>query len=130
MDKLLTLSVPGFEEIGAPEGVPTGGLNEGSAILQWGVTLLIVVGVVVALFMLIYSGIQWIQSGGDKEKLTAARHRIIYTIIGLVVVFLSFMIVNVIGALFGVNLLGGMSDGDREQPARQRQRNVGPERGI
>ena len=107
MDTLLTLQVPGYEEIGAPEGVPTGGLTEGSGILQNAITIIIVIGVVVALFMLIYSGIQWIMSGGDKEKLTAARHRIIYTIIGLVVIFLSFMIVNAIGRLFGVNLLGG-----------------------
>jgi len=114
MEKLLALTVPGYDAIGAPEGVPTGGITEGSNILQWAVTLLIVVGVIVALFMLIYSGLQWIQSGGDKEKLVAARQRIIYTIIGLVVIFLSFMIINVIGTIFGVQLLGGTSDGKKE----------------
>lgn len=106
MQKLLALQVPGYDAIGAPQGVPTGGLAQGSSIAQWGLTLVIIVAIVVALFMLIYSGVQWIQSGGDKQKVEAARHRIIYTIIGLVVIFLSFMIVNVVGTVFGVNLLG------------------------
>jgi hypothetical protein len=109
MEKLLTLTVPGYDEIGAPEGVPTGGLAEGSGILQNVIGAAIGIAVVVALILLIYSGIQWTMSGGDKEKLTAARNRIIYTIIGLVVVFLSFMIIGAIGAIFQIELLGGKS---------------------
>ena len=106
MSTKLALTVPGYGPIEAPKEVPTGGLrNDGADIIQTGVTLLIVTAIVVALFMLTYSGIQWIMSRGDKQMLDAARMRIIYTIIGLVVVFLSFMIVNIIGGLFGVQLL-------------------------
>lgn len=130
MDTLLALQVPGYEEIGAPAGVPTGGLSTGSAIFQWAITLLIIGAIVVALFMLIYSGIQWIQSGGDKEKLTAARHRIIYTIIGLVVIFLSFMIINVVGSFFGVNLLGGSGDNTRTNQQRQERQEQREQRRI
>ena len=106
MDKLLTLQVPGYEKIAAPKNVPTGGLTEGAGIIQTLITLAFVTAIVVALFMLVYSGIEWVLSRGDKQKLDAARMRIIYTIIGLVVIFLSFMIVNMVGALFGVELLG------------------------
>jgi predicted metalloprotease len=128
MKQLLTLQVPGYEgEIGAPEGIPTGGLSEGSGIAQWAITFLFIGAIVVALFMLIYSGIQWIMSGGDKQKVESARHRIIYAIIGLVVVFLSFMIINVIGTIFGVNLLGlsnnsptGSNRDQREERVQER----------
>ena len=106
MEKLLALTVPGFKKIGAPENVPTGGLTEGAGIIQTLITLAFVTATVVALFMLVYSGIEWTLSRGDKQKLEGARMRIIYTIIGLVVIFLSFMIVNMVGALFGIQLLG------------------------
>jgi hypothetical protein len=109
MEKLLAIQTPGFDAVGAPEGVPTGGLDAGSNILQWGVSFAIVAAVVIALFMLVYSGLQYIQSGGDKQKIEAARHRIVFTIVGLIVVFISFAIINVIGTVFGVKLLGGFS---------------------
>ncbi len=123
MENLLTLKVPGYDEIGAPAGIPTGGLTEGGSVLQWAITLLIAGAIIVALFMLIYSGIQWIQSGGDKQKVEAARRRITFTIIGLVVIFLSFMIISIIGTFFGVQLLDlgqqeAQHNGGRPGPVR------------
>lgn len=106
MIQKLALYVPGYGQIEAPANIPTGGLSgPGSNILQTVITILFVTAIVVALFMLIYSGIQWIMSRGDQEKLGAARLRIIFSIIGLVVIFLSFVVINVIGTVFGVKLL-------------------------
>ena len=124
---LLTLTIPGYGNISAPDDVPTGGISQGSEIIQLLLTLVFITAIVVALFMLIYSGLQYIQSGGDKQKIEAARHRIVFTIIGLVVVFLSFMIVNMVGYFFGINLLG-FSANNGTQGGRQEQRETRRER--
>ncbi len=69
------------------------------------VSLIFVVAVIVALFYLIYGGIRWITSGGDKGAVEAARQHIIAAVIGLVIVFLSYFIVSLIMQFFlGTNL--------------------------
>lgn len=68
-----------------------------------------IIAVVIGLIMLLWAGIEWILSSGDKAKIEKARGRITYTIIGLVVVFLAIFIVNLIGGLFGVGMLVGNS---------------------
>lgn len=71
---------------------------------QFIVTLLFVVGIVIALAFLIYGGIKWILSGGDKAAVDAARKHIVAAIIGLVIVVSAFIILNVVFTLlFGGN---------------------------
>ena len=50
--------------------------------------------------MLIIGGIRYIVSGGDSKKVTDAKNTILYAIIGLIICFLAYAIVNfVIAAL-------------------------------
>lgn len=59
---------------------------------------LIFVGAV-ALFLIIYSGIKFVTSGGDAKKVTEARQIMTYAIIGVVVVLSSFAIIYFIAYL-------------------------------
>jgi hypothetical protein len=69
---------------------------------QFIITLLFVLGIVIALAFLIYGGIKWIISGGDKANVDAARKHIVAAIIGLVIVVTAFVILNfVFQILFG-----------------------------
>ncbi len=62
-------------------------------------TILYIVGII-AVVMLIIGGIKYVISGGDSKKVTDAKNTVLYAIIGLVVAFLAFAIVNfVISAL-------------------------------
>ena len=62
-------------------------------------TILYIVGIV-AVIMLIIGGIKYVVSGGDSKKVTDAKNTVLYAIIGLVISFLAFAIVNfVISAL-------------------------------
>ena len=62
-------------------------------------TNLYVVGII-AVIMLIIGGIRYVTSGGDAKKVTDAKNTVLYAIIGLVIAFLAFAIVNfVISAL-------------------------------
>lgn len=102
----LALTIGGTE-IPAPNGIPTGGLfTAGQNIIQLLFGLAFFFAAIVALFALVYAGYNWMEAGGDKQKLVVAKETIIYVIIGLIVIFLSFLIINLIGGFFGVKLVG------------------------
>jgi amino acid transporter len=62
-----------------------------------------VIATLVALFFLILGGIRWITSGGDKAKVDTARSTIIAAIVGLIIVFLSYFVLNLVLGAFGIN---------------------------
>lgn len=69
------------------------------------ITLALVIASIVAFGFLIYGGIMWITSGGDKSKTEQARNTITAALIGLIIVFGSWAIMQIIEAVFGVSIL-------------------------
>jgi hypothetical protein len=65
----------------------------------------IVVGGTIFVFMLIIGSVQWITSGGDKGANEAARSKITSALVGLVILFALFAIVNLVGCFFNTNFL-------------------------
>lgn len=65
-------------------------------LLGTGFTMLFILAALVALFYLLWGGFKWITSGGDSKSVDAARSHIIAAIIGLVIIFLSYFIINVV----------------------------------
>lgn len=72
----------------------------GSNILIFGTQVLIVATIVLAVGFLIWGGISWSMSGGDKTKLQAARNTVTYAIVGLIIALTAFSLVNFIGHFF------------------------------
>lgn len=105
--RYLALTLPGGSVINPPtgSGIPSGGLGTVNSVMQNALTIILIGVVVIVLIMLVWAGVQWILSGGDKSKIAAARARLTWAIIGLVIALLSFAIVDIIGHFFGVNLL-------------------------
>ncbi len=64
------------------------------------VSLIFVVAVVAALLYLIYGGFKWLISGGDKAAVASAREHIIAAVVGLVIIFLSYFILNLLIGFF------------------------------
>lgn len=60
-------------------------------------TILYIVGIV-AVVMLIIGGIRYVVSGGDAKKVTDAKNTVLYAIIGLIICFLAFAIVNFVAS--------------------------------
>jgi len=61
--------------------------------------LLFVIGAI-SVIMLIYGGIRYTTSAGDSGAVTSAKNTIMYAIIGLIIAFLAFAVVNwVLGAI-------------------------------
>ncbi len=78
-----------------------GGTNTAKTI-QNVVVFVIVLAVLIALLYLLYGGIKWITSRGEKTEVEAARNHIIAAIIGLIVVFLAVFIISIVLAAFGL----------------------------
>ncbi len=70
-------------------------------VLNW---LLILSGTV-ALIFVILSGISYITSGGDQKKLEKAKHTLTYAILGLFIIFVSFLIIRIISYVTGVECI-------------------------
>ena len=102
--KLISYKIPGGEVSGV-EGMPNQGWDSFQGLVTWGITVIMIGASLLCLFLLIMGGIQWISSGGDKSGIEGARNRIIYAIIGLVIIFSSFLIIRIVGDFFGLNLL-------------------------
>ncbi|OGC97659.1 hypothetical protein A2634_02980 [Candidatus Amesbacteria bacterium RIFCSPHIGHO2_01_FULL_48_32] len=49
------------------------------------------------------AGINWVGSGGDKAAVAGARNRLTHATIGLIIVISSYIVISMIGALFGLN---------------------------
>jgi hypothetical protein len=71
-------------------------------IVQFIIRVLLVAAVVIAVIFLIIGGIKWILSGGDKAQVEAARNTIVASIIGLVIAFVAFILINIVATAFGI----------------------------
>lgn len=81
------------------DGVPTTLFGEGSIFTTIVNVMLFIIGAI-SVVMLIWGGIRYTTSGGASSAVTSAKNTIMYAIIGLVVAFLAFAVVNwVLGAV-------------------------------
>lgn len=63
---------------------------------------MIMVGAIILIIMIIWSGISMLTSGDNKERLQAAQKRLTYAIVGFVVLICVFAIASFIGGFFGL----------------------------
>jgi len=100
----IAFTYPGGD-LPAPSGIPAslqGNLGEsGAKVLQTGLNLLFYGAVILAIVFIIYSGIEWITSTGDPNRIQSAKKRLLYAIVGLVVVSLAFLIFNLVAGVLG-----------------------------
>lgn len=77
--------------------------NSIGTVITTTITVLLIGATIIALFFLIWNGIRWVTSGGDKGKVDEARKGIIAAIIGLVLAFLAYFILSLVLGLFGLS---------------------------
>lgn len=96
-------------------------VSDPSVIIRFAINGLIIVGIVAALLFLLYGGIRWILSGGDKAKVDTARNTIVAAIVGLIIVILAWVIINTV-----VKLLTGCDLGNFQLPTLGQEAASGP----
>ena len=112
---LLGLTTPAsaigiFDGVNAAQGngTPTTLFGGGGVVTTITNALLFLAGAL-SVIMIIIGGLRYTVSGGNSANVTAAKNTILYAIVGLIVAFLAFAIVNwVVGAVapggtFGVS---------------------------
>lgn len=79
------------------------------AILNSLAGLAIIAAVVICFFFLLYGGIKWITSAGDKEALMKAQKTVTAALVGLVITFSVWAIIRLVKFFFGIEtpLTGG-----------------------
>lgn len=70
------------------------------------VVLIYIVASIVFVFMLLWGAFEWLTSGGDKEKVDAARRRLTNAFIGIILFAIAFAVLRVIGIFTGFTFFG------------------------
>jgi hypothetical protein len=80
-----------------------------ATLISYAIQLILVVTAVILFFILILGGIAVIISGGgDSQGATRGRQAVSAAIIGLVIVFGAWAIIQLIEVFFGVTILSGL----------------------
>ena len=64
------------------------------------VTFVFIVAVIIALGFLVFGGIKWVTSGGEKTGVEEARNHVVAAVVGLIIVFLSYFVINLVVYFF------------------------------
>jgi hypothetical protein len=80
------------------------------------ITLVLIIAAIVFFFMLVIGGIRWITSGGDKANTEAARNQITAALVGLVIVFAAWAIINLVGTFLDIDILQSLTLPTANQP--------------
>jgi hypothetical protein len=67
--------------------------------------IIIVAGIATFIYM-VYGGLQWVMSGGEKDKLNEARDKITQAIVGLGIVASAWAIFKLVDYFFGIGIAG------------------------
>lgn len=85
------------------DGVPS--LQCLPAVFKNIVTAALVFAGIVALILIVISGIKLITSSGDPKQVEGAKNTLTYAIIGLVIILTSFFIIRIIGFITGADCI-------------------------
>lgn len=91
---------------------------------QYIVNLMFLIAAFLAVAYLMYGGIKWITSRGDKIQVESARKHIVAAVIGLVIVAGSFFALNVVFRLLGAD--NPLEEGFKFQTIDEVNQEVGP----
>ncbi|OGD62299.1 hypothetical protein A2160_00720 [Candidatus Beckwithbacteria bacterium RBG_13_42_9] len=83
---------------------PSGGVKNFGTLLSAGLQVAIILSAILTFAYLVWGGVQWITSGGDKSAYEAARGRITAALIGLAIVAAAAALMKLIGFFFGVDV--------------------------
>ena len=93
------------------KGQPADLFSGGDALIPRLINLMLFIVGILSIIFLIFGGIRYVVSGGDKSKVDVAKNTILYAIVGLVVAILGYAIVNWVIGVVGAGAGGGSGGG-------------------
>lgn len=97
---------PAFaQNIGVPQ--PEGfRIEEIGTLISGVVAFALLIAAILVFLYLVWGGISWITSGGDKAKTEEARNRITNALVGLAIVAAAWAVIKLIEFFFGITIFG------------------------
>lgn len=95
-----------FAQVGKLPPLPTSPTGEFqyrgliTQILSQILPIVLGIGGFITVIVIVLSGIQFITSSGNPEAAAAAKNRLLFAIIGLVIIILAFAVLQIINAVF------------------------------
>ena len=92
--------------------VPLGDVNRIDNIgdlISAGIGSAFLISFLLVFVMLVWGGIQWVTSGGDKENTQKARDRITHALVGVAIIAGAWALMKVVEFFFGISILGGIT---------------------
>ena len=69
------------------------------------IAVLTIVGGLWFLFQIILAGYNWINAGGDTEKVDTARQKMLNSVIGLIIIVIAYFLVGLLSMITGFDIL-------------------------
>ncbi len=66
--------------------------------------LLTIIGALWFLFQIIIAGLQWIGASGEKATVQSSQKRLIFSVLGLLVIVASYALLGLMGSFFGLDI--------------------------
>lgn len=82
-------------------------INNAIVVVKGIIRFILLVGFILAFIMLLVGGIRWILAGGDEKAVANARNTITASLIGLVIILVSFAIIRLVETFFNVTIISG-----------------------
>ena len=98
---VLSLSVAAFAQVTVPSSGGAYGFGTLNQAISSVMNLVFFFALILVLIYLVWGGIQWMTSGGDKAGTEAARGKITGAIVGLIIVAVSFAIYQILVTFVG-----------------------------
>lgn len=99
----MELELPGGHKISAPTGVRFFYLAD---IITWFLPYLFVIAGLILFGAIIASGFQLLTSAGNPESTKKAQGCLTHAVIGFVIIFLSYWLIQIIQIIFHIDVLG------------------------
>ena len=74
--------------------------NDFGLVVSTAINIILILAVILSVFYFMHGGIVWVISRGDKEKVESARNQIVASLVGLIIAFMAFFIVNIAFGFF------------------------------
>ncbi|HCC84478.1 MAG TPA: hypothetical protein DEP87_02250 [Candidatus Pacebacteria bacterium] len=104
----VALAATGLKDVNIVPG--TGFATDFGGLMNGLISFVMVIAAVLVFFYLIWGGIEWITSGGDKGKTESARNKITSAVIGLIVIAASYAILTLALNFLGFTNLNDVFD--------------------
>ncbi len=87
---------PGGVQAAKGTNVPTNFASGDGSLIRKIIDILLYAIGVISVIMLIFGGLRYVVSGGQKESVTAAKNTILYAIVGLLIAIFAYAFINFI----------------------------------